>query len=136
VVNQLEELMNPEASFKKYRDALQAAAPPTIPFVYVITSLATRCGAMIRPHHCVSCDVVYSGVYLSDLTFMEDGNAETLEGLININKRRMVYNIIESVQQYQLVCAPSPSRCDTVSTHTTHSLSLALPPSPPDWLHL
>jgi hypothetical protein len=42
-------------------------------------------------------------VYLSDLTFMEDGNSDTLEGLININKRRMVYNIIESVQQYQLV---------------------------------
>lgn len=75
VVNQLEDLMNPEASFKKYRDALQSAAPPTIPFV---------------------------GVYLSDLTFMEDGNSDTLEGLININKRRMVYNIIESVQQYQL----------------------------------
>jgi hypothetical protein len=34
VVNQLEDLMNPEASFKKYRDALQSAAPPTIPFVY------------------------------------------------------------------------------------------------------
>lgn len=34
MVNQLEDLMNPEASFKKYRDALQSAAPPTIPFVY------------------------------------------------------------------------------------------------------
>lgn len=26
--------MNPEASFKKYRDALASAAPPAIPFLY------------------------------------------------------------------------------------------------------
>lgn len=45
----------------------------------------------------------YSGVYLSDLTFMEDGNSDTLEGLINMNKRRMIYNVIESVHQFQLV---------------------------------
>lgn len=45
-------------------------------------------------------------MYLSDLTFIEDGNPDTLDGLININKRRMVYAIIESVQQYQLVRVP------------------------------
>jgi hypothetical protein len=55
-------------------------------------------------------------VYLSDLTFMEDGNSDTLEGLININKRRMVYNIIESVQQYQLVRSHPHSFVSTSSS--------------------
>ena len=32
-----------------------------------------------------------SGVYLSDLTFTEDGNADKIEHLINFGKRRLVY---------------------------------------------
>jgi len=41
------------------------------------------------------------GVYLTDLTFVEDGNPDIVNGLINFKKRQMIYNIIEKVQLYQ-----------------------------------
>jgi hypothetical protein len=41
------------------------------------------------------------GVYLTDLTFVEDGNPDTVNGLINFKKRQMIYNIIEKIQLYQ-----------------------------------
>lgn len=42
------------------------------------------------------------GVYLTDLTFIEDGNPDYLEGgLVNWVKRRRLANVIKSIQQYQ-----------------------------------
>jgi len=73
--HRLEELMNPAGSFNNYRKRLHDASPPAIPYI---------------------------GVYLSDLTFTEDGNADKLEHLINFGKRRLVYRVIEEVRQYQV----------------------------------
>jgi len=71
----LEVLMHPNASFKNYRNRLHASTPPCLP---------------------------YLGVYLSDLTFMEDGNPDKVDGLINFAKRRLMHGTIEEVQQYQV----------------------------------
>jgi len=79
--SRLEELMNPEGSFSNYRKRLHDASPPAIP---------------------------YLGVYLSDLTFTEDGNADKIEQLINFGKRRLVYRIIEEVKQYQVTAYTFP----------------------------
>ena len=47
------------------------------------------------------------GVYLTDLTFIEDGNPDTRQDgdrqLINFKKREMVFNVIQSIQLYQNV---------------------------------
>jgi len=44
----------------------------------------------------------FSGVYLTDLTFLEDGNADKLEGdLINFVKRKKLALVIQEIQQYQ-----------------------------------
>lgn len=67
-------LMNSEGSYHTYRETLHTVDPPLIP---------------------------YLGVYLTDLTFIEDGNQNFLDGLINFKKRQMVYNIISEVQLYQ-----------------------------------
>eukprot|EP01113_Clastostelium_recurvatum_P023851 TRINITY_DN2845_c0_g1_i3.p1 TRINITY_DN2845_c0_g1~~TRINITY_DN2845_c0_g1_i3.p1 ORF type:complete len:831 (+),score=173.86 TRINITY_DN2845_c0_g1_i3:194-2494(+) len=45
--------------------------------------------------------VPYLGVYLTDLTFMEDGNPNIVNNLINFKKREMIYNVIMEIQQYQ-----------------------------------
>jgi len=42
-------------------------------------------------------------MYLTDLTFVEDGNKDTKDGLINFNKRSQLYNVIAQIQQYQIV---------------------------------
>jgi son of sevenless-like protein len=44
---------------------------------------------------------VGSGIYLTDLTFIEDGNKDMLGSLINFFKRRLIYEVILEVQQYQ-----------------------------------
>jgi hypothetical protein len=42
------------------------------------------------------------GLYLTDLTFIEDGNPDLIEGgLINWVKRRRLANVIKDIQQYQ-----------------------------------
>jgi len=41
------------------------------------------------------------GTYLTDITFIEDGNADYIDGLINYRKREMVYGVIRDIQQYQ-----------------------------------
>eukprot|EP00005_Dracoamoeba_jomungandri_P011401 CAMPEP_0174275426 /NCGR_PEP_ID=MMETSP0439-20130205/59818_1 /TAXON_ID=0 /ORGANISM="Stereomyxa ramosa, Strain Chinc5" /LENGTH=743 /DNA_ID=CAMNT_0015367527 /DNA_START=239 /DNA_END=2470 /DNA_ORIENTATION=- len=58
-----------------YRDLLHSVAPPVLP---------------------------YLGMYLTDLTFVEDGNADKIGNLINFKKRELIYNIIMEIQQYQL----------------------------------
>ncbi len=48
----------------------------------------------------------YLGIFLSDLTFIEEGNKDTIiagdgHGLINFEKRRKVAQVISRLQQYQ-----------------------------------
>ncbi|KAI8811714.1 ras guanine nucleotide exchange factor domain-containing protein, partial [Cladochytrium replicatum] len=73
----LKNLMSSTKNFIKYREALHSINPPCIPFL---------------------------GFYLSDLTFIEDGNPDFLKGddrLINFSKRGRTAEVIREVQQYQ-----------------------------------
>eukprot|EP01098_Paradermamoeba_levis_P001873 TRINITY_DN12151_c0_g1_i1.p1 TRINITY_DN12151_c0_g1~~TRINITY_DN12151_c0_g1_i1.p1 ORF type:complete len:148 (-),score=21.92 TRINITY_DN12151_c0_g1_i1:5-448(-) len=73
-LSELEILTNMEGSFKNYRAALSTSNLPAIPYI---------------------------GVYLGDLTFIEDGNPDKLGNLINFQKRKMIYSIIEAVRKFQ-----------------------------------
>ncbi|KAL6061251.1 Ras guanine nucleotide exchange factor domain-containing protein [Balamuthia mandrillaris] len=74
VFAKVESLMNPERSYFNYREELHRSPTPLMPFL---------------------------GVYLTDLTFIEDGNPDTLDGLINFNKRVLVNRVIQEIQVYQ-----------------------------------
>jgi len=77
VLNELEAFTNMEASYKVYRNAIKTVEPPCIP---------------------------YLGVYLQDLTFIEDGNPEMIDGkLINFTKRGMVFKILDQIITFQQV---------------------------------
>jgi len=68
-------LMDTQHSYKNYRDALTNCSGPCIPHL---------------------------GVFLQDLTFIEDGNEDIIEdNLINFAKRRMIYKSILSIRQFQ-----------------------------------
>ena len=41
------------------------------------------------------------GMYLTDLTFVEDGNPNRTGGLINFRKRQLEYNIMVDILQFQ-----------------------------------
>ena len=43
---------------------------------------------------------------MTDITFIEDGNPDYINGLINFRKRELVYLVIRDVQQYQQMSYP------------------------------
>lgn len=66
--------MTAEHSYKYYREILSTTSPPCIPYI---------------------------GVYLIDLTYMEDGNPDLIGPRINFVKRDMISKVIQQIQQYQ-----------------------------------
>jgi len=50
---------------------------------------------------CNGACIPYLGMYLTDLTFIEDGNPDKLGELHNFSKRNFVSNVIQEIQQYQ-----------------------------------
>ncbi|EFA80500.1 Ras guanine nucleotide exchange factor [Heterostelium album PN500] len=71
----LEKEMSCESSYKTYRELLHNTDPPCVPYI---------------------------GVYLTDLTFIEEGNPNIIgNNLINFSKYTLLYKVISEVQQYQ-----------------------------------
>lgn len=73
----MKNLLAPTRNFTKYRETLRKLNPPCVPFL---------------------------GVYLTDLTFIEDGNSDFLktdERLINFSKRQMTAEKIQEIIMYQ-----------------------------------
>jgi len=79
----LVELISPQSSYKIMRATLKESSPPTLPYI---------------------------GIYLSDLTFIEEGNPNVVQDkttgimLINFEKRNQVANVILEIQSYQQQC--------------------------------
>ena len=51
---------------------------------------------------CTGACIPYLGMYLTDLTFIEDGNPDKIGELHNFSKRTFVANVIQEIQYYQL----------------------------------
>jgi len=65
--------MSPNSSYKNYRVTLAKASLPILPYI---------------------------GTYLSDLTFIDDGNPDyTKKNLINFQKRELVYSVISDIER-------------------------------------
>eukprot|EP01117_Protostelium_nocturnum_P002738 TRINITY_DN1360_c0_g1_i1.p1 TRINITY_DN1360_c0_g1~~TRINITY_DN1360_c0_g1_i1.p1 ORF type:complete len:1498 (-),score=713.70 TRINITY_DN1360_c0_g1_i1:124-4617(-) len=75
VFKSLEKLMSPVGSYKLYRTNIKKAIPPLLPYI---------------------------GTYLSDLTFIDEGNPDrTKEGFINFQKCELIYNSISEIESWQ-----------------------------------
>ncbi|EKG16965.1 Ras-like guanine nucleotide exchange factor [Macrophomina phaseolina MS6] len=110
----MRKLMGSTKNFAEYRDTLHKANPPCIPFF---------------------------GVYLTDLTFIEDGIPSLIKktNLINFAKRAKTAEVIRDIQQYQNVpypLQPVPELQDYILTnmqsagdvHEMYDMSLAVEP--------
>lgn len=82
-------------NFGEYREALHAANPPCIPFF----------GKSYSWMMVVRASLTGAGVYLTDLTFIEDGIPSIIKktNLINFAKRAKTAEVIRDIQQYQNV---------------------------------
>jgi len=70
----LQAITRPEKNFTVLRERMSSVAPPKLPYI---------------------------GTSLADLTFIEDGNPDTLDGMINFTKRHLLYVVINNIQTYQ-----------------------------------
>ena len=66
--------MTHEGNYKDYRRTLRTCDPPAVP---------------------------YLGIYLTDLTFIEEGNSDMDGNLINFDKRYKIAAILSEIQQFQ-----------------------------------
>eukprot|EP00002_Diphylleia_rotans_P026277 TRINITY_DN5229_c0_g1_i1.p1 TRINITY_DN5229_c0_g1~~TRINITY_DN5229_c0_g1_i1.p1 ORF type:complete len:1023 (+),score=199.17 TRINITY_DN5229_c0_g1_i1:71-3139(+) len=64
MLQHLSSVISPYASYKDYRRAIDAVNPPAVPYI---------------------------GVYLTDLTFIEHGNPDFFNKLINFHKRELIF---------------------------------------------
>jgi hypothetical protein len=71
---ELKEVLCTEKSYKSMREFLSHTNPPCIP---------------------------YLGMFLTDLTFIEEGNVDYIDNLINFKKRRQIAETILKIMQYQ-----------------------------------
>ncbi|KAI8058987.1 ras guanine nucleotide exchange factor domain-containing protein [Gongronella butleri] len=108
-------LMGANRNFNEYREIIHKVNPPCIPFL---------------------------GIFLQDLTFVEDGNSNCLKksnNLINFAKRMKTAEVIQELQQYQstpYILQTVPSIQEFIKTHlqssrdeeTLYNLSLAVEP--------
>merc|ERR1712137_520 len=75
LAKKFEHLFEPQGSHKNFRQVLENVVPPAIPFL---------------------------GVYLTDLTFVDEGNAEETEGgLVNFTKKQLEYGVIVEILKFQ-----------------------------------
>ncbi|CAL1527360.1 unnamed protein product, partial [Lymnaea stagnalis] len=75
MIDRLQNLVSSEGRFKNMRDALHRCDPPCIP---------------------------YLGMYLTDLSFIEEGTPNiTEDGLVNFSKMRMIAHVIREIRLFQ-----------------------------------
>lgn len=74
MLDELETLTSMQQSYKNYRLTIAAAEPPLIP---------------------------YLGIYLQDFVFIEDGNPDYVDDLINFSKRILVRKILAQIATFQ-----------------------------------
>ncbi|KAI8641390.1 ras guanine nucleotide exchange factor domain-containing protein [Parasitella parasitica] len=96
VLQSIRKLMGSNKNFSEYRNMIHNVNPPCIPFL---------------------------GIYLQDLTFIEDGNANFLKkskNLINFAKRMKTAEVIRDLQQHQsthYMLAAVPDIQEFIKTH-------------------
>ena len=76
IVQDIERLMNHKSSYRSYRSTLHSAKIPVVPFI---------------------------GIYLTDLTFLEDGNPKYLDNLVNFSKYHKIASVIDEIVSYQVL---------------------------------
>lgn len=40
-------------------------------------------------------------MYLTDITFIDEGNKDVISDLVNFQKRRLMYKVLREIEQYQ-----------------------------------
>lgn len=91
-----------EGSFKGYRTSILDASPPCIPYVYVLLLLIIHIITHLLFIH-IHSYYYYSGVHLSDLVFIAEGNPKTVGHRINVERLVLESNVMTSIRVLFLI---------------------------------
>ncbi|XP_065348892.1 ras-specific guanine nucleotide-releasing factor 2-like isoform X3 [Cloeon dipterum] len=95
-IEKLQTIVSADGRFRNLRDALHRCDPPCIP---------------------------YLGMYLTDLSFIEEGTPNfTDEGLLNFSKMRMIAHVIREIRHFQ----QTPYKIELISKVTNYLLDPSL----------
>ncbi|KAJ3151096.1 Son of sevenless 2 [Geranomyces variabilis] len=98
-LNDMERLMTAEGSYRNYRAHIRTVEMPCIPYIKVLKGASASSAAQETEYH----HFLFTGVYLIDLTYMEDGNPDFIGHRINFTKRQMISGVINEIVSYQQV---------------------------------
>ncbi|KAJ3441395.1 ras guanine nucleotide exchange factor i-related [Anaeramoeba flamelloides] len=74
--HEFKSILSHEKGYRTFRELLDRKEPPLIP---------------------------YLGMFLTDITFISTGSPDKVNGLINFTKRKLLYNVVSKIQEYQRV---------------------------------
>ncbi|KYN39283.1 Ras-specific guanine nucleotide-releasing factor 1, partial [Trachymyrmex septentrionalis] len=94
-IERLQHIVSSDGRFRNLRDALHRCDPPCIP---------------------------YLGLYLTDLSFIEEGTPNVTEGLLNFSKMRMISHVIREIRHFQ----QTPYKIELVTKVTNYLLDTSL----------
>ncbi|XP_014231080.1 ras-specific guanine nucleotide-releasing factor 2-like isoform X1 [Trichogramma pretiosum] len=95
-IERLQNIVSSEHRFRNLRDALHRCDPPCIP---------------------------YLGLYLTDLSFIEEGTPNfTADGLLNFSKMRMIAHVIREIRHFQ----QTPYKIELITKVTNYLLDTSL----------
>ncbi|KAL2719369.1 ras-specific guanine nucleotide-releasing factor 2-like isoform X1, partial [Vespula squamosa] len=95
-IEKLQNIVSSDGRFRNLRDALHRCDPPCIP---------------------------YLGLYLTDLSFIEEGTPNfTEEGLLNFSKMRMIAHVIREIRHFQ----QTPYKIELITKVTNYLLDTSL----------
>nr|XP_012233028.1 PREDICTED: ras-specific guanine nucleotide-releasing factor 2-like isoform X2 [Linepithema humile] len=95
-IDRLQHIVSSDGRFRNLRDALHRCDPPCIP---------------------------YLGLYLTDLSFIEEGTPNiTEDGLLNFSKMRMIAHVIREIRHFQ----QTPYKIELITKVTNYLLDPAL----------
>ncbi|XP_043486896.1 ras-specific guanine nucleotide-releasing factor 2-like isoform X2 [Polistes fuscatus] len=95
-IEKLQNIVSSDGRFRNLRDALHRCDPPCIP---------------------------YLGLYLTDLSFIEEGTPNfTEEGLLNFSKMRMIAHVIREIRHFQ----QTPYKIELITKVTNYLLDSSL----------
>lgn len=103
IYSECKALANRDKNFANLRAAIKLIDPPVIP---------------------------YLGMYLTDLMFIDEGNKDMINGLINFSKYRQISETIKKIKQYQLKGYENLTKVPELQVKlqsTTFALSLKFP---------
>jgi len=95
--SELEEVMNARSSWATYRQFIRNCTPPAVPYLYARATLSLSRSTS----DATAIPTLHRGVFLTDLTFINDGNRDYIDDKINFKKQILIFKVLQEMNLYQ-----------------------------------